>query len=279
MQKGFFGAVRIAHTGCMDNVGELINAAKEKLAEIQDEYEERERRWHKIAALVDRDDLIGQTISNQSSSGSTTTSLSVGNGGVTSTMNPSDAFSRPKSSTHEPGGIINSFDPSRPNGSIHGSNRGLSINPAQPHRIVDDSFSQADSGLELSNSSSSTLKRRLPSNRPIGSSGGNNSVSNFSVPYSNSTVGIGDMMFSSDSNTRQNGSGVNLPANSLSSDHSYQQQSYFSTLDIQNPTDHLLSYDSPSQILSSSVGTPDKIRKQFSATKIFKPFIRFRKKN
>jgi hypothetical protein len=28
MQKGFFGAVRIAHTGCMDNIGELINAAK-----------------------------------------------------------------------------------------------------------------------------------------------------------------------------------------------------------------------------------------------------------
>ncbi len=28
MQKGFFGAVRIAHTGCMDNISELINAAK-----------------------------------------------------------------------------------------------------------------------------------------------------------------------------------------------------------------------------------------------------------
>lgn len=28
MQRGFFGAVRIAHTDCMDNVSELINAAK-----------------------------------------------------------------------------------------------------------------------------------------------------------------------------------------------------------------------------------------------------------
>jgi hypothetical protein len=28
MQKGFFGAVRIAHTGCMDDICELINAAK-----------------------------------------------------------------------------------------------------------------------------------------------------------------------------------------------------------------------------------------------------------
>ena len=28
MQRGFFGAVRIAHTGCMDTISELINAAK-----------------------------------------------------------------------------------------------------------------------------------------------------------------------------------------------------------------------------------------------------------
>jgi hypothetical protein len=28
MQKGFFGAIRIAHTGCMDDIGELINSAK-----------------------------------------------------------------------------------------------------------------------------------------------------------------------------------------------------------------------------------------------------------
>ena len=28
MQKGFLGAVRIAHSNCMDNIGELITAAK-----------------------------------------------------------------------------------------------------------------------------------------------------------------------------------------------------------------------------------------------------------
>ncbi len=28
MQKGFFGAVRIAHTNCIDDAGELINTAK-----------------------------------------------------------------------------------------------------------------------------------------------------------------------------------------------------------------------------------------------------------
>jgi hypothetical protein len=28
MQKGFFGAVRIAHTNCIDNAGGLISTAK-----------------------------------------------------------------------------------------------------------------------------------------------------------------------------------------------------------------------------------------------------------
>ena len=28
MQKGLFGAVRIAHTGCMDNISELIHCAR-----------------------------------------------------------------------------------------------------------------------------------------------------------------------------------------------------------------------------------------------------------
>ncbi|CAF0927732.1 unnamed protein product [Adineta steineri] len=57
MQKGFFGAVRIAHTNCIDNVGELINAAKDRLIVIHDEYEEREQRWNRIATLLNRDDL------------------------------------------------------------------------------------------------------------------------------------------------------------------------------------------------------------------------------
>jgi hypothetical protein len=28
MQKGFFGAVRIAHTGCIDDISELISSTK-----------------------------------------------------------------------------------------------------------------------------------------------------------------------------------------------------------------------------------------------------------
>jgi hypothetical protein len=58
----------------MDNISELINAAKyvigwsfglwwgfvfrERLAEVHDEYEERERRWNRIASLLDREDFI-----------------------------------------------------------------------------------------------------------------------------------------------------------------------------------------------------------------------------
>jgi len=57
MQKGFFGAVRIAHTNCIDDAAELINAAKERLTEIHDEYEEREQRWSRIAILLNRDEL------------------------------------------------------------------------------------------------------------------------------------------------------------------------------------------------------------------------------
>ncbi|CAF2338666.1 unnamed protein product [Rotaria sp. Silwood2] len=57
MQKGFFGAVQIAHTNCIDNTGKLINAAKERLTEIHDEYEERKQHWNQIALLLNRDDL------------------------------------------------------------------------------------------------------------------------------------------------------------------------------------------------------------------------------
>jgi len=31
---------------------------RERLAEIHDEYEERERRWNRIASILDREDLI-----------------------------------------------------------------------------------------------------------------------------------------------------------------------------------------------------------------------------
>lgn len=32
--------------------------SREKLAEVHDEYEERERRWNRIASLLDREDII-----------------------------------------------------------------------------------------------------------------------------------------------------------------------------------------------------------------------------
>ena len=82
MQKGFFGAVRIAHTNCIDNAGELINAAKyelveevenellefcrERLLEIHDEYVEREQRWTRIATLLNRDELTNFNSSTSS---------------------------------------------------------------------------------------------------------------------------------------------------------------------------------------------------------------------
>jgi hypothetical protein len=31
---------------------------RERLAEVHDEYEEREKRWNRIASLLDRDDFI-----------------------------------------------------------------------------------------------------------------------------------------------------------------------------------------------------------------------------
>ncbi|CAF4768891.1 unnamed protein product [Rotaria socialis] len=74
MQRGFFGAVRIAHTGCMDNISELISSAKQRLAIVQDECEEREKRWNRISSILDREDLI-----NYSSSLSSTTMPISGN--------------------------------------------------------------------------------------------------------------------------------------------------------------------------------------------------------
>jgi hypothetical protein len=36
----------------------IIFVFRERLAEVHDEYEERERRWNRIASLLDREDLI-----------------------------------------------------------------------------------------------------------------------------------------------------------------------------------------------------------------------------
>lgn len=65
MRKGFLGAVRIAHMNYMENAGELINTAKERLLKLQNEHEEREQRWNRIACLLNRDDLINSSKANQ----------------------------------------------------------------------------------------------------------------------------------------------------------------------------------------------------------------------
>lgn len=56
--------------------GYILNGiCRARLAEVQEEYEERETRWNRIASLLDRDDLISNT-----SSLSTATNLSLNNG-------------------------------------------------------------------------------------------------------------------------------------------------------------------------------------------------------
>ena len=37
--------------------------SRERLAEVQDEYEEREKRWKRIASLLDRHDLVSSSVS------------------------------------------------------------------------------------------------------------------------------------------------------------------------------------------------------------------------
>ncbi len=59
---------------------------RERLADVQDECEERERRWNRIATLIDREDLISNSsstssmmIGNQYSLGTPNASLNNGN--------------------------------------------------------------------------------------------------------------------------------------------------------------------------------------------------------
>jgi len=59
--------------------------SRERLDDVQDEFEERERRWNRIASLIDREDLISNSSStssmmlgNQYSPGTTHTSSNNG---------------------------------------------------------------------------------------------------------------------------------------------------------------------------------------------------------
>jgi hypothetical protein len=48
----------------------IILFSRVRLAEVQDEYEEREKRWNRIASLIDREDLISNSSSTTSMIGS-----------------------------------------------------------------------------------------------------------------------------------------------------------------------------------------------------------------
>ena len=50
----------------------MILFFRERLVEIHDEYEERERRWNRIASLLDRDDLVSTPTTITGNESSTT---------------------------------------------------------------------------------------------------------------------------------------------------------------------------------------------------------------
>jgi hypothetical protein len=59
--------------------------SRQRVADVQDEYEERERRWNRVASLLDREDLISNSSSsttsvgvNQYLTGSPSTSFNIG---------------------------------------------------------------------------------------------------------------------------------------------------------------------------------------------------------
>jgi len=60
----------------------LFQTFRERHREIQDEYEEREKRWNRIGSLLDREDLV----SNSSSSSVSMTHNVYLNNGIPSSM-------------------------------------------------------------------------------------------------------------------------------------------------------------------------------------------------
>ncbi|CAF2070722.1 unnamed protein product [Rotaria magnacalcarata] len=262
MQKGFFGAVRIAHTGCMDNISELINAAKERLAEVHDEYEEREQRWNRIASLLDRNDLISSsTLIN-------------------------DSISRVKQISMESTGLITSSNDSPSIGKQNSNftSRGFAANPIHSNQgSQQDTMCQYDIGFEQPNSSTVMRNRSTMNNRASTDHLANSS----SLLPSYSTNGIIDVYRNSTVFTRPNTN------DSLDNSSSKQIKSLFDgNADRQISTndslsdDQLQQSDGNSQVINSSnddrqsVSSVGKPRKQIISTKFFKPFqnIRFRKK-
>ncbi|CAF1099606.1 unnamed protein product [Adineta ricciae] len=283
MQKGFFGAVRIAHTGCMDNISELISNAKERLAEVQREYEERERRWNRIAALLNREDLLSNSSPSTSSIGTNqfaaaSTAASLNNGS-------SDSIVRQRQISNDSNGLINTnYDPVTTNKSISNiSNRNVSTTALHPeHLSQQELLSLSDSNYDFLNPPSSTLKRRiigsqvLPASRSSAERVLNSPVT---MTSSQSVSGLYDLSSNHSNGTSRH----DLPDSAETSSLTKSGKPMF---DIDNVDFMLDDQDRRSNVVDS--GSDDqqsvssgKSRKQVLSTKLLKPFqnMRIRKKS
>ncbi|CAF0896732.1 unnamed protein product [Adineta steineri] len=297
MQRGFFGAVRIAHTGCMDNISELIHAAKERLADVQDEYEERERRWNRIASLLDRDDIISNaslstpsTGSNQYSLGNTNPLLTNGNNNNGSAVSRiRDSTVRSKQTSLDANKLINTdHDSSMINkNSSSMNNRGASMNSSYPAHISQlDTISLTDSNFDYPNSPSTALKRRTVTHNII--SGNRSSterlLNNSAIRYSQSTNGLYDTNINSSNVSRQDTSdSIDIPSLPKQTKPIFdiitdlQNENNEFILDDQDRKSHRFDSLSDDQ---QSVASSTKSRKQDLSTKLLRPFhIRLRKKS
>ncbi|CAF4105810.1 unnamed protein product, partial [Rotaria sp. Silwood2] len=292
MQRGFFGAVRIAHTGCMDNISELINAAKQRLTNVQDEYEERERRWNRIAALLDREDLISYSSSSSASSSgnqylSGSPQLS-SNNGITNNLLPGDYFysnSRSKRISADVNSLINSSNESslfnKTNSNVNV--RGLPVNSYFPmQNAQQDTKSETDSCFEYSNSPSATLKRRTYTHNNLSSDRSSTErLSNSAkIVYSHSTNGLNNLNINSTEITGRNISeSIDAPSSirqtkiipgaipdfQLDNDDSScddPQQQFDGKSEI---SDLIIDYQEPTT-------SSEKVRKSIISTKLLKPF-------
>ncbi|CAF1297206.1 unnamed protein product [Rotaria magnacalcarata] len=201
MQRGFFGAVRIAHTGCMDNISELISSAKQRLAIVQDECEEREKRWNRISSILDREDLI-----NYSSSLSSTTmpisgnqylsgiSHTPSNNGINNSLS-SDTSSRSKRTPVETSSLLSANNDSQV---MRRTNSNINIRRSATNTLLSSSTGQQDTkneiniSLEHSNPSSATLRRRAIANSALSSdrSSADRLLNTTTLVYSYSTNGL-----------------------------------------------------------------------------------------
>ncbi|UJR33378.1 hypothetical protein I4U23_020826 [Adineta vaga] len=289
MQKGFFGAVRIAHTGCIDNISELINAAKERLADVQREHEERERRWNRIAALLNREDIMNNGTSSPTSIG---TNVSVNNGNSingTSVFRIRDSTVRSKQTSVEPNGLINTTYDSgimnKTNSSIN--NRSVSTNPLYTtYPSSQDIMSISDSNFDYVNSPSTTLKRRTVANNvsPSNRSSTDRLLNPSTITYSHSTNGLYDLSTNSTGMSRQDASDspdtsslgkASKPIFDITSDYGTDNNDFI--LDDQDRKSTIFDSVSDDQQSISS----NKSRKQILSSKLLKPFqnMRIRKKS